>query len=212
MKAIITDLDGTLTKGSLVLEHCGHLEAKGIINTNGAFENWNKERKNEKLIIECSIAYQSELIGLSLKELDIENFVSEFLENEKNWYDTIVELEGRESFIISGSADFLVQELVKQLNQIEQYEQVKGFGSIYEIKENVLTGKIEVPMFSAEAKKQKLKDLRMHLDYEIIAIGDTYSDKSLFDYGDYNILVEPTFETLEKLILDGVRIHKIIRA
>lgn len=212
MKLILTDLDGSLVKGSLVLEHCGHLEGLGIIDTKGAFENWNKDRKNEKLITECAISYQSCLQGLEVKKLDIENFISKYLANEKNWYDTILELEGRESYIISGSADFLVQELVKQINKVEQYEQVKGFGSIYEEVNGVLTGKIKKAMFHAEAKKQQIKEIIGERKTDIIGIGDTFSDKSIFEVANYNILVEPTKETLEQITLSNIKIHKIVRA
>ncbi|MGL5575217.1 MAG: HAD family hydrolase [Sarcina sp.] len=209
---VITDLDGTLTKGSLVLEHCGHLESLGIIDTKGAFENWNKDKKNEKLITECAISYQSCLQGLELKELDVKNFVKQFLNDTKNWYETIVELEGRESFIVSGSADFLVQELVKQINEVEQYEQVKGFGSVYEVVNNKLTGKIEKAMFHADAKREQIKEIIGQDKNYIIGMGDTFSDKSIFEVANYNILVEPTKETLENLLTTNIKIDRIVRA
>lgn len=209
-KIVITDLDGTLTKGSLVLEHCGHLESLGVINTNGAFENWNADRKNEKLITECAIAYQSALAGVPTEKLDTENFVKNFIQNKNNWYQKTLEIANtNETIIISGSADFLVQELCKQLGK-----NYKGFGSVYGVEGDKLTGKIKKAMFHADAKREQITEILGTPNKEtyVIGMGDTSSDKSIFNVGDYNILVEPTKETLEFMITNQIKIDEIVKA
>ena len=45
----------------------------------------------------------------------------------------------------------------------------------------------------------------------VIGLGDTASDYGIFKHCDVNYLVDPTKETLEKLILKGCKIDKIIR-
>ncbi|MGL5962447.1 MAG: haloacid dehalogenase-like hydrolase [Cetobacterium sp.] len=205
---VLTDLDGTLTKKSLVLEHCGFLEANKVIDTFGAYENWKTDMKNEKLIVECAIAYQQAITGKRLEDLKIDTFCKNFLNNEENWYDTILELEGRNSLIISGSADFLVQALCKEIRSHQQFEMVNGQGSIYELKDGVVTGKIIKPMFSADIKREVIQNV-INEDMYIIGLGDTSSDFPIFEVSDYSILVEPTNETLHKIIEKNIKIDRI---
>lgn len=207
---VITDLDGTLTKKSLVLEHCGFLESKGIINTNGAYTNWKKDMKNEKLIVECAISYQSCLVGKTLEEMEVEKFCKEFLHNENNWYDTINQMEGRESHILSGSADFLVTGICKQFNKIEQFERVQGIGSKYEIINGFFTGKITVPMFSADRKQLEINKIVESRNLHIIGMGDTLSDLPILEVADYSILVEPTEETMREVLKKKVKISEMV--
>lgn len=206
---VITDLDGTLTNKSLVLEHCGFLEKNGIIDTHGAYQNWKADMKNEKLIVECAIAYQSALKGKTLEDMRAKEFCMEFLQNENNWYDTILELEGRQSYIISGSADFLVRALCAEFRQYEQYERVYGMGSKYEIVDNVFTGKIIVPMFSADTKRQVIKTL-VHDDVYVIGMGDTSSDFPILERADYSILVEPTEKTMKEVLKNKIKIDRLV--
>ncbi len=208
-KLVITDLDGTLTRKSLVLEHCGFLERNGVINTNGAYENWKADMKNEKLIVECAIAYQSELKGKTVESMRAKEFCKEFLNKESNWYDTIVELEGRQSYIISGSADFLVNALCEEIRTYEQYERVYGIGSGYEVLNGVFTGKITVPMFSADKKREVIKNV-VSDDVYVVGMGDTLSDMPILERANYKILVEPTAETMKGILRSGIKIDKLI--
>lgn len=210
---IISDLDGTLTSKSLVLEHFGHLIEKGIVVDNGSYEAWTKDVKNEKLIVECAMSYQRAITGINVDKLDVRNFVTDFISNDNNWYlETLEMLEVARDFgntdivLITGSADFLVEELAEQLG-------FDFFATIYkrDIKTNTLTGEI-VPMFGAEHKSEIIeKHLDLHLYNEIIGLGDTSSDYGIFKHCQTNILVHPTKETLEHLILKGTKIDKIIK-
>ncbi len=47
MKLILTDVDGTLTKKSVVLSHAGFLIKKGVIKDDGSYKAWSQDMKNE---------------------------------------------------------------------------------------------------------------------------------------------------------------------
>ena len=79
---IISDLDGTLTKKSLVLEHYGYLIKNGIVEDDGTYKSWSMDMKNEKLITECAMSYQRAIIGKSINELEVMDFITEFVEIE----------------------------------------------------------------------------------------------------------------------------------
>lgn len=208
---IITDLDGTMTNKSLVLEHYGHLINKGILIDNGSYKAWTEDMKNEKLIVECAMSYQRAIVGMNIQDLDIKDFVTEFVANDDNWYLDVLKIMAvatnfgnTDVVMITGSADFLVEELAEQL----------GFGyyaTIYKTKKNIIQNDI-VPMFGAEHKDKCITDnIDLHLYNEIIGFGDTSSDYGIFKHCQRNILVHPTKETLANLITKDCKIEKIIK-
>lgn len=208
---IISDLDGTLTKKSLVLEHYGYLIKKGIVEDDGTYEAWSMDMKNEKLITECAMSYQRAIIGKSINELGVMDFVTDFVYNDDNWHLDVMEtLEVARDFgntdiiLVTGSADFLVQPLCEILG-------FDSFSTIYtrDLKTGKLDGNV-IGMFAEGQKSECIqKNIDLHLYNEVIGYGDTASDFGIFQYCDKNYLVEPTKETLEKLILKGVKIEKI---
>lgn len=208
---IISDLDGTLTKKSLVLEHYGYLIKKGIVEDDGTYEAWSMDMKNEKLITECAMSYQRAIIGKSINELGVMDFVTDFVYNDDNWHLDVMEtLEVARDFgntdiiLVTGSADFLVQPLCEILG-------FDSFSTIYtrDLKTGKLDGNV-IGMFAEGQKSECIqKNIDLHLYNEVIGYGDTASDFGIFQYCHKNYLVEPTKETLEKLVLKGVKIEKI---
>lgn len=208
---IISDLDGTLTKKSLVLEHYGYLIKNDIVEDDGTYKAWSMDMKNEKLITECAMSYQRAIIGKSINELEVMDFVTEFVYNDDNWHLEVMEtLEVARDFgntdivLITGSADFLVQPLCEILG-------FDSFSTIYtrDLKTGKLDGNV-IGMFAEGQKSECIqKNIDLHLYNEVIGYGDTASDFGIFQYCHKNYLVEPTKETLEKLVLKGVKIEKI---
>ena len=193
---ILTDLDGTLTRKSLVLSHAGFLIEQGIIKDNGSYKAWLSDIKNESLIVEVAQNYRNEIIGMNIESLFAKKFVKEFYDKKSNWYSTMNLLKehkerGSRIILITGSSDFLVKELAEILD-------VEFFASEYE--------------FNKEQKSLCLEDIDLgyHNEVEVEAWGDTMSDSALFAYGDYNILVDPSKETLINIINDGVKIDEVI--
>lgn len=208
-KLLITDLDGTLTKESLVLNHAGYLIGKGIIKDNGSFQAWKKDLKNENLIIAVAENYRAEITGMKEFDLNCKDFVKSFFLDKNKWYpETLKRLQKMERsqdtdiFLITGSSDFLVKHLAYYLN-------VNYFATEYLRENGCLNGKVN-GMFS-ETQKDDCVQWNINInEYDYIeAWGDTASDYGLFKHANYKILVEPTKQTLETLI-QKTKIDEII--
>ena len=210
MKSLyLTDLDGTLTRKSLVLGHAGFLIERGIIEDTGIYGAWCEDMKNEKLIVALAQDYQRQLNGKRIEDLMVHEFIEDFLGDESNWYNTLEMLVVARNFgddvcLITGSGDFLVKELAEQLD-------FNWFATKYHTENGILTGEI-TGMFADFQKDEAIRNNFDLSEYSVvIGLGDTASDYGIFKHCDVNYLVDPTKETLEKLILKGCKIDKIIR-
>ena len=205
----LTDLDGTLTRKSLVLGHAGFLIERGIIEDTGIYGAWCEDMKNEKLIVALAQDYQRQLNGKRVEDLMVHEFIEDFLGDENNWYNTLEMLVVARNFgddvcLITGSGDFLVKELAEQLD-------FNWFATKYHTENGILTGEI-TGMFADFQKDEAIRNNFDLSEYSVvIGLGDTASDYGIFKHCDVNYLVDPTKETLEKLILKGCKIDKIIR-
>lgn len=204
---ILTDVDGTLTKKSVVLSHAGFLIKKGIIKDDGSFKAWEKDVKNESLIVAVAENYRNEITGKTEKEMYAKEFISQFLADEKNWYQTLTDLkekilQGFEVVLVTGSSDFLVKHLADFLG-------CSYYATEYLKENDRFTGKVN-GMFSESQKDDCIQWNINTNEYSYIeAWGDTASDFGLFKHADYRLLVEPTKQTLETLI-KKITIDKII--
>ena len=205
----LTDLDGTLTRKSLVLGHAGFLIERGIIEDTGIYSAWCEDMKNEKLIVALAQDYQRQLKDKRIEDLMVHEFIEDFLGDENNWYNTLEMLItarnfGEEVCLITGSSDFLVKELAERLN-------FKWFATKYHTENGILTGEI-TGMFADYQKDEIIRNNFDLSEYSVvIGLGDTASDYGIFKPCDFNYLVDPTKETLEKLILKGCKIDRIVR-
>lgn len=201
-KLLLTDVDGTLTKKSVVLSHAGFLIEKGIIKDDGSYKAWCQDVKNESLIVAVAENYRSEIKGKTEKEMLAKEFIAEFLSNKENWYSTLETLKnlvGFTVYLITGSSDFLIKELAKELN-------CNFFATEYLQENGKYNGKIN-GMFSESQKDDCIQWNINTNKYDYIeAWGDTVSDKGLFKHSHFSLLVDPTKETQEK-----VKVDKIIR-
>lgn len=204
-KLILTDVDGTLTKKSIVLSHAGFLIENKVIADDGSYQAWVQDMKNEHLITSVAENYRSQITGLKESDMQAEKFIHEFYINEENWYGTMNILKSRikkgyEVCLVTGSSDFLIKHLADIL-------QCNYHATKYLKDENdCFTGEVK-GMFS-ETQKDDCIQWNYNLnEYEKIeAWGDTASDFGLFKHANYKILVDPTFQTLktlaQKMIID----------
>lgn len=204
-KLILTDVDGTLTKKSVVLSHAGYLIEQGIIKDDGSYKAWSQDMKNESLIVAVAENYRSQITGLKESDMQAEKFIHEFYIDKENWYDTLNILKsqiknGYEVCLITGSSDFLIKHLADILQcSYHATEYLKDENGCY-------TGEVK-GMFS-ETQKDDCVQWNYNLNEynEIEAWGDTASDFGLFKHANYKVLVDPTFETLktlaQKMIID----------
>lgn len=204
---LLTDLDGTLTNKSLVLEHAGFLIRKGIIKDDGSYKAWAADRKNEHLIVAVAENYRAEITGKREEDLHAEDFVNEFLADSTNWYETLELLKQKQKngvtvIIVTGSSDFLVKYLAKKLD-------CNYYATEYLKDNNCFTGRIN-GMFSEDQKDDCVQwNINVNEYSYIEAWGDTSSDYGLLKHADYRMLVKPTRQTLETLI-KKTTIDKII--
>ena len=206
-KIIFSDVDGTLTKKSIVLSHAGFLIEKGVIKDDGSYKAWYKDMKNESLIVAVAENYRSQITGLKESDMQAQEFITKFFNESDNWYTTLDKIkdkqkDGYEVCLITGSSDFLIKHLANIL-------QCDYHATKYLKDENdCFTGKLK-GMFS-ETQKDECIQNNFNLDeYEKIeAWGDTASDYGLFKHANRKILVDPTFETLktlsQKMIVDVI--------
>lgn len=208
----VSDVDGTLLHGSLILQHACFLEKNSMINTNGVAKEWLEDVKNEKLIVGLAEVYISEIIGKKEEDLLIEEFFAHLLDSDTNFIHDIIDLMTEDYvdavLLLSGSPMFLVKEL-GQL--IEDYisKPVVSIGSEYELKDEIFTGKIINPMFTAQAKENVLNGS----DFEsniTLGLGDTASDFPILQRAKKSILVNPTEHTQSKCNIKHVEIFKSV--
>ncbi|MER2227293.1 MAG: HAD-IB family phosphatase [Carnobacterium sp.] len=204
-KLILTDVDGTLTKKSVVLSHAGYLIEQGIIKDDGSYKAWSQDMKNESLIVAVAENYRSQITGLRESDMQAQTFIAKFFAKTDNWYDTLGRIkdkqkEGYEVCLVTGSSDFLIKHLADIL-------QCNYHATEYLKDENgCFTGNVK-GMFS-ETQKDDCVQWNYNLNEydEIEAWGDTASDFGLFKHATYKMLVDPTFETLktlaQKMIID----------
>ena len=204
-KIIFTDVDGTLTRKSLVLSHAGFLIEKGIIKDDGSYKAWSQDMKNESLIVAVAENYRSQITGLKESDMQAQTFIIDFFLEGDNWYNTLGTLtkmqnQGCEVSLITGSSDFIVKHLADILQcDYHATEYLKDENGCF-------TGEIK-GMFSETQKDECIQTNYNLEEYsEVEAWGDTASDYGLFKHASRKVLVDPTFETLktlsQKMIVD----------
>ena len=197
-KLILSDVDGTLTRKSVVLSHSGFLIEQGIIKDNGSYQAWQTDMKNESLIVAVAENYRSQITGLKENDMQARSFVVNFFGKTENWYSTLGTLKNRQSegfeiCLVTGSSDFLIKHLADILKcNYHATEYLKDENGRF-------TGSVK-GMFSETQKDGCIQwNFNTNEYNEIQAWGDTVSDYGLFKHSNYKVLVDPTFETLKTL-------------
>lgn len=206
---VLSDLDGTLIRSSLVLENAAELHDSGEIDLGETPNLWRADRKNEDLIVELATKYQQAIVGRGEEFVNGLATVNRLLANNENFYTTLTELiehrrQGTRVVLITGSPDFLVKHLAGAF----------GFeyrSSQYGKDENGLfNGTIDLLMASGAEKTKAIRDLRLQEYQTVIGMGDTASDGPILAASHHSTLVEPTQHTLDMLRAQSIRIDKII--
>lgn len=207
---ILSDIDGTLVKTSLVLTNAVELHESGKVDFGDAPDRWKADMKNELLVIELAEIYREALSGRTVAFVKANETINRLLASDDNFYSTLKRLieykkQGHEVVLISGSPDFLVKPFAKRFG-------FKYHASTYhKDSRGRFTGEITL-MAGSEAKEAVIKELGIHEYDEIIGIGDTVSDGPLLEASHQSVLVDPTDETLEILKAKNIRVDEIIRS
>ncbi|SHH41170.1 HAD family hydrolase [Tepidibacter thalassicus] len=203
--AAFFDIDGTLYRDSLMVEHFKKLIKYDIIDpslwhshTKKTFLNWDKRQGNyDDYLLELADIYISSIKGLSKKSID---FTSEQVINLKaervyrytrskiKWH-----VNNRHIVIfISGSPNFLVKKMAKKYNVTDH------IGSNYIFENDIFTGKV-IPMWDSASKDKAIDKFveKYNLDLEkSFAYGDTNGDFTMLKRVGNPIAINPAKELL----------------
>lgn len=194
---VLSDVDGTILQGSLVLEHAVSLHNQERFDLGSLPAQWMDNKKNEHLISTLAEAYRDAISGQRVEDLGIEEFLDTLCENDNSFYSSMNRLldyraNGSEVTLISGSPHFLVSSFAERYG-------FNGVGSEYHTNaDGELNGNVR-GMFGADAKREYVADMQLHHDMNIHAYGDTPSDAPLFEAASYSVLVAPNDTTLTAL-------------
>lgn len=192
---VLSDIDGTIVRGSLVLEHACYAHKEGILDLEDLPNNWNANRKDENLITKLAEAYRESIVGMTADDLHASDFVKSYADVSDNFYSTIERLveakkNGYTVVLISGSPSYLVTPFARKFG-------FRSKGSNYKRdSEGRFTGEC-LGMFNADSKRRHVASLKPARYSRVVAYGDTASDLPLLEVADYSVLVSPTNTTLK---------------
>ncbi len=211
-KAAFFDIDGTLFRNSLLIEHFLKLVANGILDKKiwtedigPLYSNYeNRLGAYEEYLEESALAYQRAMKGLDREVID--KYAQIVLKENKNKVYNFTKKavkkhieEGYLVFFISGSPDFLVYDFSKL------YGATGSISTEYIFDENnKFSGKV-LPMWDGESKFSAV--LKLKNQYEInldksFAYGDTNGDITMFELVGNPHAINPSFELIDKLYKD----------
>ena len=203
-EAIFFDIDGTIFRSSLVIEHYKYLtshpdfkiEKSKIVED--VHKRWlNRETDYEEYLFVLIQQYTEILKKLDektikktakevveLKKGEIYTYIRDIITTAKN--------DGKLVFFISGSPDYLVSEFAKSFD-------VKSFGSNYIFHNGKFTGNV-VPLWNSESKKRKILELTKKYNITLsrsCAYGDTTGDFAMLEMVGKPTLVNPTKKLID---------------
>ena len=200
------DIDGTLYRDSLMIEHFKKLIRYEVVdpavwhsNTKKTFHDWDKRQGNyDDYLFELSQIYVESMKGLNKDHVD---FISDqviklkgervykFTRERIKWHHK----QGHKVIFISGSPDFLVSKMAKK------YGATDYCGSKYLVDHNnAFTGEV-IPMWDANSKQEAIAKYVEKYDLDLsesFAYGDTHGDVTMFKAVGHPIAINPARELL----------------
>lgn len=211
-KAAFFDIDGTLFRNSLLIEHFIKLVEAGIIDKKiwsdeiGPLYNKYENRFGayEDYLDKAALAYQKALIGIDKETID--KYSQIVVDENKNKVYNITRNAVKYHyendyliFFISGSPDFLVDSFSKL------YKATDSISTAYKFDEkNNFSGKV-IPMWDNESKFSAVSKLKQKYDLDLensFAYGDTNGDITMFELVGNPHAINPSFELIKKLYDD----------
>ena len=212
-KAAFFDIDGTLFRNSLLIEHFLLLTADGIIDKKAwteeigpLFDKYqNRLGAYEDYLDKASLVYQQTLAGIDKATID--KYSDIVIEQNKNKVYRITKNavkfhkeNGYKIFFISGSPMFLVEHFG------EIYGADESISTLYEFDQNsTFTGKV-TPMWDNRSKLGAVMELSKKYNLELdasYAYGDTNGDLTMFQMVGNPHAINPSFELINKLYTDN---------
>ena len=204
--AAFFDIDGTLFRNSLMIEHFKKLIKYEVIDPSVwhnkvkyVYEEWDKRYGNFEHYLETlGQVYIEELRGVNKSNIEFiasqvinvnGDMVYRYSRDRIEWHKT----QKHKVFFISGSPDFLVSKMA------EKYGATEYKGTAYLVDENNnFTGEI-IKMWNSENKQKTLDEILSRYDVDLknsYAYGDTVGDLSMFKMVGNPIAINPNKELL----------------
>lgn len=211
-KAAFFDIDGTLFRNSLLIEHFLKLVDDGILDKRiwtdeiGPLYSKYENRLGayEDYLDKSALAYQRAMVGLDKSVVD--KYAQIVLDENKNKVYNVTRNavkkhieEGYLIFFISGSPDFLVGGFSKLYNATDSISTAYIFDE-----NNKFTGKV-LPMWDGESKLTAVEKLKNKYNIDLeksFAYGDTNGDITMFQLVGNPHAINPSFELIDKLYKD----------
>lgn len=206
---VFFDIDGTLYRDSLMIEHFRKLVKYEVIDpitwysvAQNAYHNWDMRQGNyDNYLIEVAHIYLQTIKGLNKNYMD---YMSEqviklkgdrvyrFTRDRINWHKS----QGHKIIFISGSPEYLVSKMA------EKYGVTDHRGTEYLVDENNnFTGEI-IQMWDSDNKQEAIMEFidkyKIDLD-QSYAYGDTNGDLSMLQLVGTPIAINPTKELLQNI-------------
>ncbi|MEW8973107.1 MAG: HAD-IB family hydrolase [Tissierellaceae bacterium] len=187
--AAFFDIDGTIFRNSLMIEHFRKLITFEVIDpaiwytkVKKVYMEWESRFGDFEQYLEIIAGvYLEELKGIdrdyiefiAAHVIDVNgDMVYKYSREQIEWH----KKQGHKVFFISGSPDFLVSKMA------EKYDVTEYRGTLYKVdEENKFTGEI-VKMWDSESKQRVLNELILKYDIDLAnsyAYGDTTGDLSM---------------------------------
>lgn len=212
--AAFFDVDGTLYRDSLMVEHFKKLIKYEVLdpviwhgNAKKKFEDWVKRHGDyEDYLLEIADIYLNSMKGI---DRDYINFITDQvvkLKGERVYRYTRDRIKwhfenGHKVIFISGSPSFLVERMAFKY-KVQYY-----IGTEYLVDEdNRFTGEL-IPMWDSESKNVAILDFVEKLDIDLdasFAYGDTTGDLDMLKMVGYPILINPIKKLVEEFQSDRV--------
>lgn len=203
--AAFFDIDGTLYRDSLLIEHFRKLikyelidESQWSEHLQTTYNNWDKRQGNyDDYMFEISDQYVSAITGLKKSDIDFASGqviklkadrVYKYTRSRIKWHKE----QGHKVIFISGSPDYLVQRMA------EKYNVDDNMGSTYIVKDGKMTGKV-IPMWDSDSKDKAIDVFinKYNIDMtKSFAYGDTNGDISMLKRVGNPVAINPTRELL----------------
>lgn len=183
------DIDGTIFRNSLMIEHFKKLIKYEVINpaiwytrVKKVYHEWDSRHGDFEQYLEVlAEVYINELKGVNKSYIEFianqvihvnGDMVYKYSRDQIEWH----KKQGHKVFFISGSPDFLVSKMA------EKYDITEYRGTVYKVDEkNEFTGEI-IRMWDSESKQRILEELILKYDVDLdnsYAYGDTTGDLSM---------------------------------
>ncbi|ABR47436.1 HAD-superfamily subfamily IB hydrolase, TIGR01490 [Alkaliphilus metalliredigens QYMF] len=217
---VFFDIDGTLYRDSLMVEHFKKLIKYEVIDpaiwhnvAKGTFHNWDKRQGNyEDYLLEIAEIYIGAMKGMRKEHIEFISNQVIHLKGDRVYRYTRGQIEwhkeqGHKIIFISGSPDYLVSRMAKKYG-VTDYRGTKYFVD----EDNRFTGEIE-QMWDAESKQVAIAELVDEHNIDLqksYAYGDTNGDFSMLKSVGHPIAINPAKELLLRIRKDE-ELRKILK-